>query len=114
AITIRPDGAFAELAIADNGKGIDPGLLARLFEPFVQGDQTVERAKGGLGLGFALVNKLAQLHGGSLMASSGPGGSVFTIRLPVAPIANARPEDMPLPVNGARPRRILLVEDQPD
>jgi signal transduction histidine kinase/CheY-like chemotaxis protein len=113
-VTTRADGGFAELAVADNGAGIDPELLPHLFEPFVQGRQTIERAKGGLGLGLALVNKLALLHGGKLSVRSGAGGSVFTIRLPLAAAADAGAAVTP-PVEAARPaRRIMLVEDQPD
>jgi signal transduction histidine kinase len=86
----RDDG-FGVLTITDDGQGIAPGLMQRLFQPFVQGEQSLERPQGGLGLGLALVRRLAELHGGSIAAhSAGSGtGSRFTLRLPLAPPAPA-------------------------
>jgi PAS domain S-box-containing protein len=76
----------AEIRVRDNGAGIEPGLLAHVFEPFTQGDQTLARSGGGLGRGLALVKGLAELHGGSVVArSEGPGkGAEFLVRLPLA------------------------------
>lgn len=73
---------FASISVDDDGQGIPAELLPRLFEPFVQGE--ADRASGGLGLGLALSNRLATMHGGSLAArSDGPGrGSCFVVRLP--------------------------------
>ncbi|WP_374673249.1 PAS domain-containing protein [Ideonella sp.] len=72
--------------VADTGIGMEPSLLARVFDLFVQAEATPERFQGGLGIGLALARSLAQQHGGSLVASSpGPGqGSVFELRLPLA------------------------------
>jgi len=77
--------------IKDNGAGIKPELLTHLFEPFVQGDQGIERSQGGLGLGLALAKSIAELHGGSIKAASaGVGcGSEFTVRLPIASVEAA-------------------------
>ena len=73
------------IQVRDDGAGIAPDVVARIFEPLVQDDRTVDRSRGGLGLGLALVKALVQLHGGTVSASSHtPGrGAVFTIRLPL-------------------------------
>ena len=75
------------IRVADNGSGITADMLQRIFEPFVQGKRTQERAQGGLGLGLALVKNLVSLHGGEVAAESeGPGrGSAFSIWLPALP-----------------------------
>src|SRR6185503_18869223 len=103
--------------VTDSGRGIPAPLLPRVFDPFVQGSQTTDRAEGGLGLGLALVKAFIRLHGGSVSAhSEGPGlGSTFSVRLPrileaapAEPAGEARPED-------AEPsRRILVIEDNAD
>ena len=74
----------AILRVVDSGIGVDPAFMPRLFEPFVQGDRTLDRARGGLGLGLSLVKGLVDLHGGEIRArSAGAGtGTEFTIRLP--------------------------------
>jgi signal transduction histidine kinase len=114
-VVIEAAGDRVELAVRDDGQGIAPELLPRLFEPFVQGDQTLDRAQGGLGLGLALVRRLAALHGGTLSAhSDGPGrGSCFTLRLPRAE-APARPVERAAPIGVLRKRRILVIDDEPD
>ena len=115
AVHVGEHEGCAELAVADDGEGIAPQLLQKLFEPFVQGEQARDRRRGGLGLGLALVSRLAQLHGGSVKAySEGPGhGSTFTLRLPrVDPPAR-------LVESGAAAAppaqcRVLVIEDDPD
>jgi signal transduction histidine kinase len=84
-LSLTADEEAAELAVEDNGGGIDPGLLPKLFQPFSQGPQALDREKGGLGLGLALVKGLIELHGGSVRVfSEGSGkGSRFTLRLPL-------------------------------
>jgi signal transduction histidine kinase len=78
------DGASACLSVVDDGTGIPADLLPHVFELFVQGRQTIDRAKGGLGLGLSLVKRLVGMHGGTVTAhSEGPGtGATFTVRLP--------------------------------
>ena len=73
-----------EIRVVDNGIGIEPGRIADLFELFSQLDATMERSQGGLGIGLALVKRLVELHGGSVVAASaGKGkGATFTVRLP--------------------------------
>jgi signal transduction histidine kinase len=70
--------------VRDDGKGIAPDLLPRIFDLFWQGDRLGDRACGGLGIGLALVKLLVELHGGSVAAFSGGAGmgSEFTVRLP--------------------------------
>ena len=115
AVRVRSTDEFAEIAVIDDGEGIAPELLPKLFQPFAQGVQSLERARGGLGLGLALVSRLATLHGGSIRAeSAGPGkGSTFTLRLPRGS-APAGGIAAPMPVQRVAPRRVLIIEDQPD
>ena len=102
------------VAVADAGVGIPTNLLPHLFDLFVQGETSIERARGGLGIGLTLVRRLAAMHGGTVAAASpGPGGgSTFTLRLPTlaaAPaVAPAPAEPPPAP---RRALRVLVVED---
>lgn len=121
ALAVAAAGGYARLSVRDDGEGIDAELLGRLFEPFVQGGQSIERSRGGLGLGLALVQGLAREHGGLVEAhSAGRGaGSCFTIVLPLAREKDEGKEadaTAPALVHGAglRPLRVLLVEDHPD
>jgi PAS domain S-box-containing protein len=106
----------AEVHVTDTGQGIAPDLLGRLFEPFSQGDRSLNRAPGGLGLGLALVRGLTELHGGEVeVRSGGPGrGAEFIVRLPVEqePAALTGPAAAPRPGGGRL--RILVVEDNRD
>jgi CheY-like chemotaxis protein len=106
----------AVLAVRDQGIGIEPEMLPRLFRPFTQADKTLDRSRGGLGLGLALVKGLAELHGGEVQAASeGPGrGAEFTVRLPLEqePAVLAAPPLNPRP--SGKHFRILIVEDNQD
>ncbi len=86
AVTVHEDGGEAVLVVRDDGVGIAPDLLPRVFELFVQGDHSLHRAEGGLGLGLTLVRQLVELHGGAVAAASGGHGrgATFTVRLPHA------------------------------
>ena len=79
------------IAVRDNGVGIAPEALPRIFEMFSRGDRASARGQGGLGIGLALARRLAEMHGGTLEArSEGLGqGSEFTVRLPLAEPAPA-------------------------
>ena len=83
-LTIGREGGEVVLRVKDHGVGMAPELLPHVFDVFVQGQRSLARSQGGLGLGLTLVRRLVELHGGSVGASSpGPGGgSEFTIRLP--------------------------------
>jgi PAS domain S-box-containing protein len=107
------DGA-ATLVVEDNGAGIATDLLPRVFDLFVQGDHSLDRAEGGLGIGLTLVRRLVELHGGSVTAASaGVGcGSRFTVRLPLT--AAAPPPAMRPSAGSNDTRRILVIEDNDD
>ena len=83
-LALRAGADRVVVEVRDDGIGIDPELLPRVFESFTQGTRTAGRAEGGLGLGLALVKRLAELHGGDVTAhSAGPGqGSTFVLTLP--------------------------------
>jgi CheY-like chemotaxis protein len=96
-----------------------PDLIPRLFTPFEQGERTVTRKYGGLGLGLAISKALVEAHGGAITASSGGigHGSTFTIELQTVPKPAASTAMAPAPVSQTsvgNHRRILLVEDHPD
>jgi signal transduction histidine kinase/DNA-binding response OmpR family regulator len=115
----RREGGEVVVRVSDDGIGIGPELLPRIFDTFVQGKQPASRARGGLGLGLTLVRSLVELHGGTVRASSrGPGlGSTFEVRLPAAPVAPERGagDGRPNGANGDGARlRIALIEDNPD
>jgi signal transduction histidine kinase/CheY-like chemotaxis protein len=114
AIEVTERGEWVDIAVADDGDGIPADLLPRLFEPFVQGKQSLERSHGGLGLGLALCHRLALAHGGTVHAASeGTGkGSTFTIRLPASPPPEATATPA-APAAVAR-TRVLVIEDQQD
>jgi signal transduction histidine kinase len=83
-LTARAEAGQVVLRVRDNGRGIAPELLPRVFDPFWQGPGRGEKGARGLGLGLALVKSLVELHGGSISArSEGPGtGAEFIVRLP--------------------------------
>src|SRR5262249_47190450 len=116
ALTREPDGREAVIAIRDTGIGMEPDVLARVFEAFSQADRSLDRSRGGLGLGLALVKGLVELHGGHVrVRREGPGqGAELVIRLPlgVQPAPERRVEHEPRDV--ALSRRVLVIEDSPD
>jgi PAS domain S-box-containing protein len=114
-VTLSAQDGETVLAVTDNGLGIAPDLLPQIFEPFVQGERTLDRAQGGLGVGLTLVRRLVELHGGSVEAfSAGPGcGSTFTIRLPAVEPPRAEPVSSDTQLKTV-PRRVLLIEDNRD
>jgi PAS domain S-box-containing protein len=113
----EPGGAEAVVTVRDDGAGIDDVMLPRLFQAFVQADSTLDRSKGGLGLGLALVKGLVESHGGSVsVASSGAGaGAAFTIRLPLEVTGpRTTPAQRSPPAEQVSPRRVLVIEDNGD
>jgi signal transduction histidine kinase len=110
-------GDRLEIRVADNGMGIAPEVLPAVFDLFSQGDRSLERSQGGLGIGLSLVKGLVEMHGGAVSAQSeGAGkGSLFTIRLPLAKLlARAPAQSVPVRSAASAPRRILVVEDNLD
>jgi signal transduction histidine kinase len=107
---------MAEIRVRDHGIGIEPELLSEIFQLFAQGDRTLDRPYGGLGIGLSLVKNLVELHGGSVHASSeGPDkGAEFIVRLP----CTESPEKQGRTGHGngakAKSRRILVVDDNRD
>ena len=119
-LSARRDHDCVVLSVKDDGIGIDAALLPRVFEMFVQGARTLDRAEGGLGIGLALVKSLVELHGGQVSAASaGPGaGSEFQVRLPAATDASqvATAATPPLASKAPPPhgRRVMVVDDNVD
>jgi PAS domain S-box-containing protein len=126
----------AVLRIRDNGIGIAPDLLPHIFDLFTQAERSLDRSQGGLGIGLSLVQRLVELHGGSVTAQSILGqGSEFVVRLPLMPLMPLMqtalaplPTDLParlpahlpahLPVKAAAPPargcQVLIVDDNED
>ena len=113
-------GEWALVRVRDSGLGIAAEHLPHVFEPFYQVDHSLAHAHGGLGIGLALVRRIAQLHGGSVSVhSAGLGqGSEFTVRLPLLPEesvgAGPGPIGVGLPRRTDRPLRILVADDNAD
>jgi PAS domain S-box-containing protein len=105
------------IRVTDPGIGIDPMLLPRIFDLFVQGDHTLARSQGGLGIGLTLVKRLVELHGGTIEAKSeGKGkGSEFILRFPEIPAEATGSATKKAPVTWRRvTRRIIVVDDNVD
>jgi PAS domain S-box-containing protein len=119
-ISGEAQGAEVVLHVRDTGVGIDPEMVPRVFELFVQERQSLARSQGGLGLGLAIVRGLIELHGGTVTAASaGKGrGSQFTVRLPRAAPAPAHAANVPplpdAPPPSALEGRVLVVDDNRD
>ncbi|HXT19769.1 MAG TPA: MASE1 domain-containing protein [Thermoanaerobaculia bacterium] len=120
AVSLEREGGLAVARVRDDGIGMPADLLPHVFELFTQGDRSLDRARGGLGIGLTLVQRIVALHGGAIEArSDGPGrGSEMVVRLPLA-------EEVAVPVvvealapnvDERRPGQphLLVVEDQLD
>ncbi|HEX2972347.1 MAG TPA: ATP-binding protein, partial [Tepidisphaeraceae bacterium] len=119
-ITIRStnEGDLLRVEVSDTGIGIEPEVMPRLFTAFEQGEQTLTRRFGGLGLGLSISKTLIELHGGKLTASSRgkDQGAAFTVEMRFLPQAVVRAPVMPAAVLGVPKRSvsILVVEDSED
>lgn len=111
-VRLGRDGEQAVLEVCDTGVGIHPALLPKVFDLFVQGERTLDRRAGGLGIGLTLVRRLVELHGGAVGAVSSAAGTVFTVRLPAVEAPAAAPEHKLVPPS--RRRRIAVIEDNED
>ncbi|RPI58250.1 MAG: hybrid sensor histidine kinase/response regulator, partial [Lysobacterales bacterium] len=120
ACAVRREAEDVVVSVKDDGVGIPPARIGEIFDMFSQLEDTLERSRGGLGIGLHLVKRLVELHGGTVTASSaGLGqGSEFIVRLPAASTsttAAAMGAAMPVEVAGdSLPRRILVVDDNLD
>lgn len=114
-VRVKSDGTDAVLEVNDTGTGISPDLLPRIFDLFTQGERTLDRSQGGLGLGLTLVRRLVELHKGRITASSGGlgTGATFTVRLPAVPALIQTQEPAPAS-EVVRALNILIVEDNAD
>jgi signal transduction histidine kinase len=113
----RRDGEV-EVCVEDHGIGLRSEDAAEIFELFTQVDTSVERARGGLGIGLTLVRRIVEMHGGQVQAQS-PGlgqGCRFSVRLPLDTAARDAPPPVPEPVQSAPAprRRVLVVDDNHD
>ena len=116
-IVIDGSAVDAIVEVRDPGAGIDAQLLPHLFDLFLQGDRTLDRAQGGLGVGLTIVKLLVEMHGGTVEAlSAGLGkGSEFRIRLPRTQLPAGIPSrEIPEERPPVRPRRVLIIEDNAD
>jgi two-component system CheB/CheR fusion protein len=116
-LSVMPEGDAAVIKVRDNGVGLTPDSLSKIFDLFIQADHSLDRSVGGLGIGLTLVRTLVELHNGSVTAhSEGLGrGSEFVVRLPMS--AGSMSRDLRLAPGAAKkatPYRLLLVEDNID
>jgi PAS domain S-box-containing protein len=117
ALHLACTGDMVEIRVRDNGIGIPEAALPTVFEMFSQLEPALERSRGGLGIGLALVRGIVELHGGTVAATSaGPGhGSEFTVRLPlVASVTAPAMQPGGAVVSTPAPVRILVVDDNQD
>jgi CheY-like chemotaxis protein len=100
----------------DNGRGITPDLLAEIFDIFIQGERSFDRAEGGLGLGLSMARNIINLHGGILRAQSeGLGkGSVFSVTLPYEADCLAQPAEIAQEITPGQSCKIMVVDDIED
>jgi signal transduction histidine kinase/ActR/RegA family two-component response regulator len=116
-VAVAATGEWAELVVDDDGRGIAPQLVGRVFDPFVQGDQGMSPNAGGLGLGLALVKRLVELQGGSVsVASAGVGkGARFSVRLPrTEATSQERVAVAPAVSRALGKKRVLVIDDNDD
>jgi signal transduction histidine kinase len=116
ALEAEAETRTAVLSVGDTGIGMERGMLERLFDAFSQADSSLDRSRGGLGLGLALVRGLIRLHGGEVRAESGGlgKGTTVTIRLPHREGTELPSEDSTPARVATLVDRVLLIEDHPD
>jgi CheY-like chemotaxis protein len=115
-LSSRNDDGKLVFEVSDTGVGIEPEVVPRLFSAFEQGDPSVTRRFGGLGLGLSIVRSLINMHGGSIAASSGgrEKGATFTLSIPTVPASSGEHLLKQKPDRTYGGLRILLVEDHTD
>ena len=116
-ISVRQEGEEAVLRVRDTGVGIAPEILPRIFDLFTQSERSLARSQGGLGIGLALVQRLVEMHGGTVGASSVLGqGSEFVVRLPVVSPPQSQASPCPAETDQASgpSLRVMVVDDNVD
>ena len=114
-LSIAQEGDEAVIRVRDTGVGISPELLPRIFDLFTQADRSLDRSQGGLGIGLCLVQRLVEMHRGTVVAQSTLGkGSEFVVRLPVVQSSALSPAASAKPQSSADCLRVLVVEDNVD
>lgn len=115
-LTVELQGSDVVVTVKDNGVGISPAMLPRIFDMFTQADRSFERSQGGLGIGLSLTKQLIELHGGSIEArSAGQGkGSEFLVRFPMVTPAPSKPIDPPKSIQRTFQWRIVVADDNVD
>ncbi|WP_437669067.1 hybrid sensor histidine kinase/response regulator [Sorangium sp. So ce131] len=115
-VALEADDTRATLRVSDSGVGISPELLPHVFDLFTQGDRSLDRADGGLGIGLTIVRRLVELHGGRVRAASeGPGcGSEFVVQLPRLAQPAAQPSPSAPAERAGQKLRVLVVDDNRD
>jgi PAS domain S-box-containing protein len=113
-VRARLEQGFVTIAVSDTGIGIPADLLPRIFDMFMQADHTAERTRGGLGIGLSLAKQLVELHNGTIEVQSGPEGTTFLTRLPLATERRKIERAPEQPRGPVRSLRVLIAEDIPD
>ena len=115
-VTTQNEGPQARLVVIDTGIGIDPGFLPHVFDRFKQADGSTSRRHGGLGLGLAIADALARMHGGKILAESGGAGkgSCFTLNMALATAESVIPEEPAEKTHSLVGLDVLIVEDSLD
>jgi CheY-like chemotaxis protein len=118
-VELTASGGDAVMRVRDNGAGIPPHMLENIFDLFAQGERTLDRSEGGLGIGLTLARRIVALHGGNIVArSAGPGtGSEFTVTLPRLDLESTEVNPairVAHVANGAPRRYVLVVDDNMD
>ena len=117
-VSVTQEGGECVIRVDDTGIGMAPDILPHIFELFTQAHPSLDRSRGGLGIGLALVDRIVKMHHGNVSVSSVPGeGSRFTIRLPAAALVAASPSPAASVVKAQSPAgalRVLVVDDSPD
>ncbi len=115
-LSAERSGTSVSVCVADNGRGIPPRMLGRVFEMFAQVADSLDRSEGGLGIGLTLVKQLVEMHGGSITAASeGVGqGSCFTVTLPLSEESPKPPAPSGPAGYTGPPLRVLIADDNRD
>ena len=116
-VSLKRRDASAEVHVRDNGIGLGPELLSRIFDLFQQDERGLARSEGGLGIGLTVVERLVEMHGGwvSVISEGDDKGSEFIVDLPLAPEQEPGPVPEPAePPDTAGSRRVLVVDDDRD